>query len=193
MSCKNNRALKLENFSRETKISSEKKTQQEIEKKEQQEIEKYMTERTIRLAQEDFEKRRKKQSTKQLMDILDIEDKLEDMSTSNTKRYAYIGNAKLMITYEGKIDHIKYETWIRSLSSKKRLNVDEILFSYTGECAHVLVIWDNRFQSQNKTIMDYDELHPLLRYIASPDQLRRAKAYMKRVDINNTPETDLNL
>ncbi len=165
-----------EKILRETKISEEKIRQQETEK--------YMTERTIRLAQEDFEKRRKKQPTKQLMKILDIEDKLEDLSTSNTKRCDYISNSRLMITYEGKIDYIKYETWIRSVSSKKRLNVDEILFSYTCECTHVLVIWNKRFHSGSKTIMDYDELHPLLRYIASPDQLLRVKAYMERVDIN---------
>ncbi len=152
-----------------------------------------MVERAIRLAQEGSEKRIKKQSNKQLMDILDVEDKLEDMSTSNTTRYDYIGNSRLMITYEGKIDYAKYETWIRSLSSKKRLCAKEILFSYTGECTHVLVIWNNRFQSKNKTIMDYDESHPLLRYIASPNQLQRVKAYMKKVDINNGPDTDRKL
>ncbi len=114
-----------------------------------------MTERTIRLAEDKLEKRIKKLSTKQLMDILDIEDKLEDLSTSNTKRCDYISNSRLMITYEDKIDYIKYETWIRSLSSKKRLNVDEIFFSYTGECTHILVIWSDRFHCKNKAIMNY--------------------------------------
>jgi hypothetical protein len=116
----------------------------------------------------------------------EAEDDIEDIPSSiNTVRYDYISNSKLMISYEGNINSKKYEKWINILSAKKNLTIKFILISHTEEHTHILVIWNSRFQSRNKKIMDYKGIHPIIRYISEPNDLKRIKKYMEMTNIDN--------
>lgn len=56
--------------------------------------------------------------------------------------------------------------------------------SHTDEHTNVYIEWNKRFQSQNRYIMEYDDIIPVVRYISTKEELKRVKFYMKRVNIN---------
>lgn len=91
-----------------------------------------------------------------------------------------ISNTRVMLTYEIEIDGNEYSEWLVALSRSKKVIPDEIRYSYTSEVTRVLVIWNTRFRSTSRTILDYKDCHPLLTYIGSEHELIRVKLYMAR-------------
>lgn len=118
---------------------------------------------------------------------MDKIDTLQDLPTSSTRVSDYVNNLRLMLIYSRVINRRNYTTWMTNLSTARKTTIKTLLFVRVDETTHVLVHWEKKIKSNNKSIFDYKGEHPLLRYITTPDQFKRANVFMYKGDRDMVP------
>ena len=111
--------------------------------------------------------------------IIHPPDPLYDLPMGNKKGGEYISNAKVFLTYQSDIDKTAYAEWITSISNDKKVPIKEISLAREHGVTHILVMWEKVFRSRDVSIMDYQGVHPSLRYIARPHHLEKVRNYMR--------------
>jgi hypothetical protein len=123
---------------------------------------------------------------KLLSNINNIDKELRKLSDSNkTDRCNFVDNVRLMLTYDAILNVEEYRVWIQNLSEKKRLKLKEAIIVHSEYQTHMMLMWDKRFRSRSELILNYNDYHPLVRYIANTAELNIVRDYLKIVDINN--------
>ena len=112
---------------------------------------------------------------------LPVDDNLEDLLTSGCKRTEYVCNRRLLVVYKGAVDETEYTVWLTKISADKHVDIKSLVFVHTAEETYILAYWDSIFRSICKKILDYEGVHPLLRYISNPHQLNRVEVFMKNL------------